>query len=85
MSLPEDIEEVLRFVYGYAPRITDWLQLKKELVKTVPPSRRSLFSRRHPVTKQQQTNEFELSVMSRWEELTGNSVVFTKQDEEQET
>lgn len=80
--LPPDVEDALRLVQGYAPELKAWIEIKKQLVKNLSPKSRSLFSRRHPITKFQQTNEFELRVASRWEELTGNSVLFSRQHEQ---
>lgn len=60
----------------------DWLTLKRALVNVLPPAVRGKFSRRHPITKKQMTNDFEREVAARWSELTGRPVVFTNEHEE---
>jgi gamma-glutamyl phosphate reductase len=72
------IVEALAFVHSYAGHIDDWLVIKKELLKALPPQLRSLFSLRDPVTKKQRTNAFERELAESWSELTGRKVLFTE-------
>lgn len=69
------IEESLQFVKSYAPHITEWRVLKKELLKNIPSESRKLFSTRDPVTKAANFNEFEQSVADRWTKLTGVAII----------
>ena len=76
------LESLLMDVNKYVDT-DDWLVLKRELVKICPPSIRGKFSRRHPITKKQMTNDFERSLATRWSEIIGRPVVFTNEHEEQ--
>lgn len=69
--IPGDVEYALQMVRAYAPNETRWVTVKVELLKHLKWQTRTLFSRRHEVTKQQQTNDFEREVMMRWVELGG--------------
>ena len=71
------VVEALAFVHAYASHIDDWLVIKKELLKALPPRLRSLFARRDPITKKQRTNAFERELAESWSELTGRKVLFT--------
>jgi hypothetical protein len=71
--IPEKVEEKIREVMSYA-ETDDWLTVKKEIVRSLPWKYRTLFSRRHPITKEQQLNDFELEVIKRWEELSGRGL-----------
>lgn len=72
--IPEKVEQKLLEVFAYANEVEDWITVKKELVRHLPSPLRSLFSRRHPITKVQQTNEFELEIIKRWSELGGKDL-----------
>lgn len=76
-SLSPTLAEALGLVHSYAGHVDDWLVIKKELLKALPPAERTLFSTRDPVTKKQRTNDFERRVAARWSEMTGRPVVFT--------
>jgi hypothetical protein len=71
------IDEALAFVHSYAGHVDDWLVIKKELLKALPPEARRSFSTRDPVTKRQRTNDFERQVAERWSKMTGRPVVFS--------
>jgi len=49
---------------------TDWLTIRKELIKILPPKFRSYFLRRHFSSKLTQLSELDLSVIAYWEEKT---------------
>jgi hypothetical protein len=66
----ERVKEGLDFVFGYASHITEWVTLKKELLKFFNPFERQYFSTRDPVTKKQGLNEFEKAVIFLWENMT---------------
>lgn len=74
---PDPIAGALAFVHSYAGHIDNWLVIKKELLKALPPAERTRFSTRDPVTKQQRTNDFERAVAAQWSEMTGRPVVFS--------
>jgi hypothetical protein len=72
--IPQEIEDKMLEVVSYTEDIDDWVTIKKEIVKHIRWQLRTLFSRRHPITKQQQTNDFEIEVMKRWVELGGREL-----------
>lgn len=74
--IDETVENHLLFVSKYASSIDSWKVLKKELLKCLPPEKRKLFSTRDPVTKLQSLNSFEKLLVVRWNELTGNLIIF---------
>ena len=77
-TLNENVVGALAFVHSYAGHVDDWLVIKKELLKSLHPDDRTMFSTRDPVTKKQRTNDFERHVAERWSEMTGRPVVFTR-------
>jgi hypothetical protein len=72
--------DALNFVYSYASHIDDWLTIKKELLKTLPSHERTAFSSRDPITKKQRTNDFELQLAKRWSDLSGRTVIISKDE-----
>lgn len=78
MSLTDNstiILKKLREVSDFVGDCDDWVTIKKELIKLLPSSVRSKFSRRHPITKEQQTNKFEYELINYYKEMTGISLV----------
>lgn len=71
----EALQEAIRFVAGYAGDVTDWMIIKKELLKTLSPADRIFFSTRDPVTKKQQMNAFEEVIAEKWYQITGNRLI----------
>lgn len=71
------VEAALGFVASYAPEISEWKILKRELLLALNPDARKLFSTRDPVTKIQNFNDFEKSVAARWSQITGTELIFT--------
>jgi len=51
--------------------VSSWIELKKVLLLSLPPSQRSKFSTRDPVSKQQFMNELERSIVDNYERMTG--------------
>lgn len=43
--------------------VTDWIQLKKIILLSLPPEARKSFSTRDPITKKHSINDFERDVM----------------------
>lgn len=72
------VEEVINFVHSYAPNITEWKVLKKELLKSLPPSHRKLFSTRDNLTKKMNFNEFEETVAEYWKKIAGVELYLEK-------
>jgi len=72
------IEETINFVYSYAPNITDWRVLKKELLKSLPSCHRKLFSTRDNSTKKLNFNDFEKTVVEYWQKISGVELYLEK-------
>jgi len=72
----EAIDESLNFVARYTSSVSDWITIKKELLKSLPPQYRKRFSTRDPVTKKQSMNDFEISLSKKWESITGKKLIF---------
>ena len=68
------IRENLIIVSEFASECDDWVAIKKELLKTLPSNLRSCFSKRHPITKEQQTNTFELELINYYKKATGRDL-----------
>lgn len=72
------IEEAINFVHAYAPGITQWKVLKKELLKFLPASHRKMFSTRDSSTKKMNFNDFERTVAEHWQKITGVELYLEK-------
>jgi hypothetical protein len=72
--MDDEIKNALFFIFSYAPGITEWMALKKELLKNLPAEKRKLFSTRDPKTKIQSTNSLEKSIIAVWKEITGKDL-----------
>lgn len=75
--LDEKVKQTLEFVKTYAPNITHWKILKREILNNLPIEKRRLFSKRDPKTKKPNFNDFESQVCNLWEEVTGNKVIIS--------
>lgn len=71
MSVTDVVYDAMQMVSTYASGTDDWLVIKRELLVLLPVEERQRFSRRHPITKQQTTNEYEDILIDIWFELTG--------------
>ena len=80
-EIPARVLLQIEEVAAYAFECDDWVTVKKEIMKGCPSSLRSLFSRRDPITKEQIPNDFDRSVISRFEEITGQSLKIRTLDE----
>jgi len=69
------ILEKINFVSTYVSDIDDWIIIKKELLKQLPPNLRMLFSRRDEKTKKHSLNIFEKDVIEYWKRLTGITLI----------
>jgi len=65
-TISEKVLSALKEVLSYASHVEDWLVVKKELLKILPPDERTSFSTRDPITKQQRMNEFEKKLSEEW-------------------
>lgn len=72
----EEIKRTLTEVLKYASEESDWMVIKKEILKSLPPQIRTFFSTRNPKTKEQSMNEFEIEMAKLWSQLTQRPVVF---------
>lgn len=69
--MDERITTALKFVFEYASHVDDFLVIKKELLRALPPELRKQFSSKDPKTRRQRTNEFEEQLAQEWAKLTG--------------
>lgn len=67
----ERILEEVRFVSTYIDECDDWVTVKKEVMKGLPPRLRKNFSTRDPKTKEQNLNKFEKNIINYYKETTG--------------
>lgn len=72
----ENIKKALDYIFSYASDVDDWMTIKKEFLKVLPPRDRIVFSTRDPKTKKQRTNDFERELAAIWSQMTGRRVVF---------
>jgi len=86
--IPTHILDKIQNVAKYVSRETsDWLKVKRELINSVKPSDRKLFSTRHKTSKKHTLNDFEKAIIQTWETLTGVTLILdpakihTKEDE----
>lgn len=65
--------ELVRETFTIAQRceVSDWIQLKKMILLSLPPEARKSFSTRHPVTKKHSINDFERQVIDTYYSETG--------------
>jgi len=77
----EILNEAIDVVSSYAGGITDWVVIKKELLKTLTPADRMYFSTRDPVTKIQRLNDFERIVIDLWQQKTGIRLILKNHEE----
>mgnify|MGYP003131351068 CR=1 FL=1 len=73
-KIPKRITEELEEISQYAGSCDDWMTIKKEVMRSIPPNLRALFSRRDPITKEQNPNEFDMEVIEYYKSLTGVSL-----------
>jgi hypothetical protein len=74
------LEQILLEIRSYAMNVKDWQTIKKEILKSLPPSDRKFFSTRDPLTKQQTLNEFECKIVEKWEKLTNVKLIIKSRD-----
>jgi hypothetical protein len=79
MSIPENLIDYIDYTISFIDNnSSDWLIIRKELIKILPPELRSLFKRRHYSSKLTQLVDLDYKVISYWEEKTGTSLFIDK-------
>lgn len=71
----ERILECIDFVSLYVGDCDDWVTIKKQIMRGIPSSLRTNFSTRDPITKEQNLNQFEKTVINYYKNLTGVNLV----------
>ena len=71
IKIPDRILREIHAISQYAQDCDDWVTIKKEIMKGIPSHLRKNFSTRHPITKEQVPNSFDLAVIDFYKELTG--------------
>lgn len=71
----DEFKEAISFIYSYAPNISEWKILKRELLKILSSDFRHFFSTRDSKTKKQNFNDFERSVVEYWKIFTGTELL----------
>lgn len=72
MTIPDIIENAIEL--GTRCEVKTWLELKKILLLSIPPSERSLFSTRDPGTKRHKLNKMELTIVDTYQKKTGTTL-----------
>ena len=83
-EIPERVQQQIREVASYVGDCDDWVTVKKEIMRGIPSALRSKFSRRHPITKEQQPNDFDRQVINYYREITGVELKVRTLDERRE-
>ena len=73
--MPERITAQLKEVASYVGDCDDWVTIKKEVMRGIPSALRKNFSTRHPKTKEQRLNPFEIELIESYESMTGVRLV----------
>lgn len=67
--------QAINEVQSYAADVTDWIVVKKEILRVLPVEERQHFSTRDPKTKKHTLNDFERLIIDYWKQTTGQSLV----------
>ena len=71
MNIPNRVLEELTLIATVAKNESSWISIKKQLLLSLPPKLRKLFSTRDAKTKRQSLNIFENQIIDVYEEMTG--------------
>ena len=71
MNIPNRVLEELTLIATVAGSENNWISIKKQLLLSLPPKLRKLFSTRVAKTKRQSLNIFENQIIDVYEEMTG--------------
>ena len=75
------IMSMFKFVSTYAEKCDDWVHVKKEVMKQLPPRLRTYFSRRDQKTKNHSLNDFEKEMINYYKDLTHIKLIVRTLDE----
>jgi hypothetical protein len=73
--MPEPVLEATDTVLRYASDASDWLIVRKEIIRLMKPVDRSWFARRHYSTKLPLLCETDFLVLDYWEQKTGKRLL----------
>ena len=65
------VDQAILYVAQYMGSHDDWVDIKIEIMNSVRPELRRLFSRRDQATREQVPSEFDRAVMRRYAEVAG--------------
>jgi hypothetical protein len=71
MDIPNRVLEELTLIATVAGNESNWVSIKKQLLLSLPPKLRKLFSTRDAKTKRQSLNIFEGQLIDTYEKMTG--------------
>lgn len=71
MDIPNRVAEELTLISTVAGEESQWVLIKRQLLLSLPPELRKLFSTRDPKSKRQALNDFEIKVINMYEKMTG--------------
>ena len=71
MNIPNRVLEELTLIATVAGNENNWISIKKQLLLSLPPKLRKLFSTRDAKTKKQSLNLFENHIIDVYEKMTG--------------
>ena len=74
-GLPEQVASAVDYVATYLGDNDDWVDVKIEIMNSLRPELRRLFSRRDQATRDQVVSEFDRAVMERYNSVSGVSLV----------
>ncbi len=75
-ELNDNLKDALKFASSIVPDETDWLVVKKLVLRYISPKNRKNFTTRDQKTKKHHPfNEFELLVCEEWLNLTGKRLI----------
>jgi len=83
-EIPKKIEEQLEIVASYAGDCDDWVTIKKEVMRALPPTLRKFFSTRDPRTKEQWLNPFEMKLIEAYRDITDTVLILRTLEERRE-
>lgn len=80
-NIPSKIRKAVFVVLRAKPLETEWINVKKPLLRMLPPELRGLFGRRHSVTKKQLLKPMDILVLELWLQVTNRLLNVVLHDE----
>lgn len=74
-GLPEPVVEAVKYVSLYMGENDDWVDVKIEIMNSLRPDLRRLFSRRDQATRDQIVSDFDRAVIDLYSSVSGVSLV----------